>query len=58
MSCGVTRILSRIRWYFRYSLKNKKQAGCFCLTCKWYDQCRWEVEYVETIFGEPFEVED
>ena len=55
MLCGLTRILSKIRWYFKYSLKNKKHAGCFCPTCKWYDQCRWEAEYVETIFGEPYE---
>lgn len=55
MWSGVIRILSKIRWYFKYSLKNKKHAGCFCPTCKWYDQCRWEAEYVETIFGEPYE---
>lgn len=55
MLCGVIRILSKIEWWFKYSLKHKEHAGCFCPTCEFYDECRQDVEYIEEVFGEPFE---
>lgn len=57
MLCGATRILSKIEWWFKFSLKHRDDlyAGCFCPTCKFYDECRDEVERIEEIFGEPFE---
>ena len=50
MLSGLIRILSKIKWWFKYSLKRRDKAGCFCPTCKFYDQCKWEVEYVENVF--------
>lgn len=51
---GVIRILSKIEWWIKFSLK-RKDCGCFCPTCRFYDQCRWEAEYIEEVFGEPYE---
>ena len=57
MWSGLIRILSKIEWYFKFSLKNRKTlyTGCFCLTCPFYDHCRRTSEYVEKLFGEPLE---
>lgn len=70
MLSGLIRILSKIKWWFKYSLKHRDKAGCFCPTCRFYDQCKWEAEYVESVFnsieempdeiffGDPLEVDD
>lgn len=53
MLCGVIRILSRIKWW----LFGPKYKFCrqFCPTCEYFDICKSDVEYVETVMGEPFE---
>lgn len=38
MLCGLTRIALKIKHYFRYSLRTK-YCKCFCLTCKYFDDC-------------------
>ena len=53
MSCGLTAILSRIKWWL-FGPKYKFCKG-FCPKCRWYEQCKSDVEYVETVMGEPFE---
>lgn len=54
MFFGLTRLVSKIEWYFKFSLKNKRTlyTGCCCLNCKFYDKCRQEQEQLETVFGE------
>lgn len=53
MLCGQTRILSRIKWWL-FGPKTKMCKG-FCPTCRFYKRCVKEVDYLEELFGEPFE---
>lgn len=53
MLCGVTRILSRIKWWF-FGPKQKFCKSC-CMRCPYYNECKAEVEEIERIFGEIFE---
>ncbi len=53
MSCGAIAFLSRIKWWL-FGPKTKLCRRC-CICCKYYDECKWDVDYVEEVFGEPFE---
>lgn len=51
MLCGLIRLVSRIKFW----LKPRKDCHCFCVTCEYFDTCKDMEEYIETVFGEPFE---
>lgn len=55
MSCGLIRLVSRIKmawWVMRHPEFHCKPA---CLTCEFFDEC-WNIHNtIETVFGEPFE---
>lgn len=55
MLCGLTRLVSRIKMMLYTHTHPGYHCKALCLFCQFFENCYYDKEHIEEVFGEPFE---